>query len=124
MGWLIGALRLMPPWEAHVFGYTILPNPFFGGILLPTLVFGLIYAWPSIERRITRTRARHDLLDRPRDVPWRTAVGAAFFLWVAMIFIAGSSDLRSSTSSASTTSLQVYVYRVLVIEATPGRRSW
>ena len=34
MGWLIGALRLMPPIEPELFGRTI-PNPFFGGALFP-----------------------------------------------------------------------------------------
>ena len=92
MGWLIGALRLMPNWEAHVFGYTIIPNPFFGGVLLPTLVFLLLYGWPSIERRLTGDRGVHHLLDRPRDVPWRTATGAAFLAFVVVLFVAGSAD--------------------------------
>jgi ubiquinol-cytochrome c reductase cytochrome b subunit len=34
----------------------------------------------------------HHLLDRPRDNPWRTGIGAAFFTWVATIFVAGSAD--------------------------------
>jgi hypothetical protein len=73
LGWLIGALRLMPPREIHVFGYTAIPNPFFGGILFPGIVFTALYAWPALERRITKDHARHDRLDRPRDNPWRTA---------------------------------------------------
>src|SRR5207253_10977067 len=28
VGWLIGALRLMPPLEIHAFGYTLVPTPF------------------------------------------------------------------------------------------------
>jgi ubiquinol-cytochrome c reductase cytochrome b subunit len=92
LGWLIGGLRLMPPLEIHLFGYTLVPNPFFGGLLFPLFVFGLLYAWPAIERRITGDHARHELLDRPRDVAWRTALVAAFFTWVAVIFIAGSAD--------------------------------
>jgi ubiquinol-cytochrome c reductase cytochrome b subunit len=92
MGWLIGALRLMPPLEIHPFGWTIVPNPFFGGVLFPSVVFLTLYLWPAIERRITKEDARHDLLDRPRDNPWRTAVGAAFFTWVFTIFAAGASD--------------------------------
>ena len=92
VGWLIGALRLMPPLEIHAFGYTLVPNAFFGGALFPLIVFGLIYSWPAIERRITGDHARHELLDRPRDVPWRTATVAAFFSWVAIVFLAGSQD--------------------------------
>jgi ubiquinol-cytochrome c reductase cytochrome b subunit len=93
LGWLIGALRLMPPFEPHVAGYTLAPTPFWGGLLFPTVVFGVLYAWPWLEQRfITRDRARHDLLDLPHANPVRTAFGAGFFTWVATIFIAGSAD--------------------------------
>jgi ubiquinol-cytochrome c reductase cytochrome b subunit len=92
VGWLIGALRLMPPLEIHVFGYTLVPNAFFGGALFPLIVFALLYSWPAIERKITGDDRRHDLLDRPRDKPWRTATISAFFSWVAIVFLAGSQD--------------------------------
>jgi ubiquinol-cytochrome c reductase cytochrome b subunit len=93
LGWLIGALRLMPPFEPHVAGYTLVPNPFWGGILFPTVVFGVLYSWPWLERRfITHDSRRHDLLDRPLDNPRRFAFGAAFFTWVTTIFIAGAAD--------------------------------
>ncbi len=92
LGWLIGALRLMPPLEIHFLGKTWVPNPFFGGALFPAVVFAVLYAWPWAERRLTGDRQRHDLLERPRDRPNRTALGAAFFTWVATIFTAGSAD--------------------------------
>jgi quinol---cytochrome-c reductase cytochrome b subunit len=92
LGWLIGALRLMPPLEIHLWGYTVIPNPFFGGALFPLIVFGVLYAWPAIERRITGDHARHELLDFPRDVPWRTAFGMGFFTWILIVFAAGSAD--------------------------------
>jgi ubiquinol-cytochrome c reductase cytochrome b subunit len=93
LGWLIGALRLMPPFEPHVAGYTLVPAPFWGGLLFPTVVFGVLYAWPWLEQRfITRDHARHDLLDVPQQNPARLAFGAGFFTWVATIFVAGSAD--------------------------------
>jgi ubiquinol-cytochrome c reductase cytochrome b subunit len=93
LGWLIGALRLMPPFEPHVAGFTPFPTPFWGGILYPTVVFGILYSWPWLEERfLTRDFEHHDLLDRPRDNPRRTAFGAALFTWVATIFIAGAAD--------------------------------
>jgi quinol---cytochrome-c reductase cytochrome b subunit len=91
MGWLIGALRLMPSWEPHAYGYTI-GNPFFGGVVYPAITFGVLFAWPWIERFLTRDTAEHHLLDRPGDRPWRTAFGAAFFTWVLVPFVAGSAD--------------------------------
>jgi len=114
IGWLIGALRLMPPLEIHVFGYTVVPNAFFGGALFPLVVFGFLYAWPAIERRKTGDRARHELLDRPRDNPWRTAVGAAFLTWVWLIFVAGSLDQAVVHLQLSYVQ-QIWIFRVAVI---------
>jgi ubiquinol-cytochrome c reductase cytochrome b subunit len=92
LGWLIGALRLMPGFDVHVGGHVLIPNPFWGGILFPTVVFATLYAWPVIDRRLFHDRRRHDLIERPRDNPLRTALGAAFFTWVATIFAAGAAD--------------------------------
>ncbi len=92
IGWLIGALRLMPNFEPAIGSHTIIPNPFWGGAFFPLVVFGVMFAWPALERRITRDQRRHDLLDRPRDRPIRTAVGAAFLSWVVIVFAVGSTD--------------------------------
>jgi ubiquinol-cytochrome c reductase cytochrome b subunit len=92
LGWLIGGLRLMPGWEPHAFGYTFIPNPFWGGAFFPLVVFGVLYVYPTLERRLTGDYAFHHLLDRPRDRPIRTGFGVGFTTWVAMIFFAGSSD--------------------------------
>ena len=76
MGWLDGALRIMPPWEIRAFGFEI-PNPFFPGVLLPRVVFALLYLAPFIEAQVTKDRAEHHVLDRPRDRPVRTGLGVA-----------------------------------------------
>jgi ubiquinol-cytochrome c reductase cytochrome b subunit len=114
LGWLIGALRLMPPLEIVIGGRTVLPNPFFGGVLFPSIVFGVLYAWPWLEQRwITRDRRRHDLLDRPRDNARRTAAGAAFFAWVVTVFAAGAAD-RAFLSTGVSYTTQVWIFRVAV----------
>jgi quinol---cytochrome-c reductase cytochrome b subunit len=92
LGWLIGGLRLMPGFDVHVFGYTLVPNPFWGGIAFPTAVFAILYAWPWLDRRRERDRQHHQLLDLPRENPRRTALGAALFAWVAIVFFIGSFD--------------------------------
>jgi ubiquinol-cytochrome c reductase cytochrome b subunit len=92
IGWLIGALRLMPNFEPAIGNHTIIPNPFWGGAAFPLFVFAALYSWPWLERRVTRDHLRHDLLDRPRDRPNRTAVGAAFLSWVVIVFAVGSTD--------------------------------
>jgi ubiquinol-cytochrome c reductase cytochrome b subunit len=114
LGWLIGALRLMPAWEPSIFGFTLVPNPFFGGVLFPSIVFGFLALWPWIERRVTGDRAEHHLLDRPRDNPWRTAVGLAMVSWVAIIFLAGSAD-RLWVLLGVTYETQIVFFRVLAV---------
>jgi quinol---cytochrome-c reductase cytochrome b subunit len=113
LGWLIGALRLMPNWEPHIGSYTLIPNAFWGGAVFPLIVFTFLFFWPAIERRITGDDGIHHLLDRPRDAPWRTAVGVGFFTWVGMIFFAGSSDRVFVEMNISYES-QIHVYQVLV----------
>jgi ubiquinol-cytochrome c reductase cytochrome b subunit len=114
LGWLIGALRITPPFELTVFGRTIVPNPFFGGILVPTVVFGVLFLWPTIERMRTGDTREHHLLDRPRDHPTRSALGAAFFAWVTTLFVAGAADRIFVTFGIPYTS-QVWFFRAAAV---------
>jgi ubiquinol-cytochrome c reductase cytochrome b subunit len=114
LGWLIGGLRLVPSFDVTVGNYTLIPNPFWGGVLFPLSVFGFLFAWPSIERRITGDRAQHNLLDRPRDAPVRTAAGAAVFTFVATVFFAGSAD-RAFVQVGIGYETQIWIYRGLTL---------
>jgi quinol---cytochrome-c reductase cytochrome b subunit len=111
IGWLIGALRLMPNWELVIAGRTVIPNPFWGGAAFPLFVFGVLFTWPSIERKLIRDGRRHDLLDRPRDRPTRTAIGAGFLSWVVIVFAVGSTDRIFYRMGISYTT-QIHVWRV------------
>jgi ubiquinol-cytochrome c reductase cytochrome b subunit len=113
LGWLIGALRLVPGFDWTVGNYTLVANPFWGGVLFPTFVFFLMFAWPTLERRISGDDAFHNLLDRPREAPWRTALGAAIFTWIMMIFVFGSAD-RAYVLFGIPYEDQLQVYRVLI----------
>ena len=92
LGWVEGALRLFPAWEIRAFGFEI-PNPFFPAVLLPGITFLALYLWPFLEARFTGDYGAHHLLDRPRDHPVRTALGAATLTFYAAIFVAASNDL-------------------------------
>jgi len=92
VGWVDGALRVMPGWEIRAFGHTI-ANPFFPGILMPGLTFLGLYLWPFIERRFTKDADPHNLLDRPRDAPVRTGLGAAMLAFYGILFMAGGNDV-------------------------------
>jgi ubiquinol-cytochrome c reductase cytochrome b subunit len=114
LGWLIGGLRLMPSWDWTVGNYTLVPNAFWGGVLLPLVVFGFLYLWPWLERRFSGDEAFHNLLDRPRDAPARTAVGFAILTWVLLVFLAGASD-RVFVSFGFSYSTQIWIYRVAAL---------
>jgi ubiquinol-cytochrome c reductase cytochrome b subunit len=117
LGWLIGALRIMPPVEIHLLGRTFVPNPFFGGLLFPGVVFVMLYAWPWLEQRLfTRDLAPHHLLDRPRDNPRRTAFATAFLTWVVTVFLAGAAD-RFFLALSVSYEAQVDIFRALFFVA-------
>jgi ubiquinol-cytochrome c reductase cytochrome b subunit len=113
VGWLEGALRIFPPWEVRAFGHTI-ANPFFPGVLLPGLTFALLYAWPFIEGRLTGDWGPHELLDRPRDRPVRTAVGVGVLTFYVVLLLAGGQDIFAQQLSVSVTSV-VWAFRILVL---------
>ncbi len=114
LGWLIGALRLVPSFDVVIGGYTVVPNPFWGGALFPLVVIGLLYLWPSLERRLSGDRAFHNLLERPRDNPKRTAAALAIVVWVFLVFMAGSAD-RVYVWLGLDYSQQIWGYRVAVV---------
>jgi ubiquinol-cytochrome c reductase cytochrome b subunit len=117
LGWLIGALRLVPGFDVTAFGRTLVPNPFWGGLLFPTLVFTLMAAFPWIDRVLfTRDRAHHHLLDRPRDNPRRTAFITAVVVWVATVFAFGAAD-RIFLALSISYDLQLWIFRALFFAA-------
>jgi ubiquinol-cytochrome c reductase cytochrome b subunit len=113
LGWLIGGLRLVPGFDVTIGHYTVVPNPFWGGAAFPLVVFGFLYLWPYFERRVSGDYAFHNLLQRPRDAPWRTAIGLAVLTWTSFVFFAGASDRVDVLFGLSYTA-QIWVYRVLV----------
>ncbi|MDP8977773.1 MAG: ubiquinol-cytochrome c reductase cytochrome b subunit, partial [Actinomycetota bacterium] len=110
--WLQGLLRLMPGWEIRAFGYTI-TNQFFPGVLVPGIIFGVFLAWPWLEARATGDRRDHNLLDRPRDRPVRTAIGAGVITGFVVTLVAGSDDVIAATFDWSIVALR-YTERVLL----------
>jgi len=92
VGWLEGALRIAGPWRVHLFGYTI-SELFWPGIVLPGVTFGLLYAWPFLEARVTGDRLEHHLLDSPRERPVRTAIGVGVLTFYIVLVVAGAQDI-------------------------------
>jgi ubiquinol-cytochrome c reductase cytochrome b subunit len=118
VGWLDGALRLFPAWEIRAFGRTV-PAVFFPGVLLPTVSFGLLYAWPFLEARFTRENDReYHLLDRPRERPLRTGIGTAVISFYVVLFFAAATDVLATVFEVSVTGLLV-AFRVLLFGLPP-----
>jgi ubiquinol-cytochrome c reductase cytochrome b subunit len=111
LGWLIGGLRLVPGFDVVIGNYTLVPNPFWGGVLFPLVVIGFLYFWPAIERKWTGDDASHNLLQRPRDNPVRTGIGVGMATWVFLVFLSGSADRVNLTFGIPYTS-QIWFYRV------------
>jgi ubiquinol-cytochrome c reductase cytochrome b subunit len=124
IGWLDGALRVMPPLEIRLFHHTI-ANPFFPGVVMPGITFALLYAWPFLEQRFSKDKAPHNLLDRPRDRPLRTAFGVSTITFYFVLFMAAGTDVFASTFGLSFQSLLV-VFQFSLIIAPPlfGWLTW
>ena len=114
MGFLDGALRIMPSWQWTAWGHTIPWEVFLPGVVFPGLVFNLCLAWPMIERRFTDDYVMHNLLDRPRDRPKRTAAGAAMIALLFTVFAASSTDVLANYFHVSLNEV-LWFFRVVVI---------
>ena len=112
MGFLDGALRIMPPWEIRAFGFEI-PNPFFPGVLMATIFFGLLYMAPFIAARFSGDYAEHHVLERPRDKPLRTGVGIGVLFFYLTLLGAASSDVLAARFGLSVNSV-IWTFRVAV----------
>jgi ubiquinol-cytochrome c reductase cytochrome b subunit len=112
MGWLDGALRIMPSWEFAGWGHTVPLEVFLPAVIFPGLIFNICFAWPAFERRFTKDFALHNLLDRPRDRPKRTAAGAAMLALLFTLFAASSTDVLANYFHISL-QLVLWSFRVL-----------
>jgi ubiquinol-cytochrome c reductase cytochrome b subunit len=113
LGWLIGALRLMPSFDVTISHFTLVPNPFWGGVMFPLLVLGVLAAFPWLERRLTGDYRVHNIADRPRNSPNRTAFGVAFLSWVFLIFVFGAAD-RIFVLWGFSYDAQLFLFRIAI----------
>ncbi|MFE2042308.1 cytochrome bc complex cytochrome b subunit [Streptomyces sp. NPDC059477] len=92
LGFAEGLVRVMPGWEVDLWGHTLVL-----GVLIPVVVFPLLLVfigvYPFIEARVTGDRGEHHLLDRPRDRPVRTAIGAAWISLYLVLLAGGGNDI-------------------------------
>jgi len=114
LGWQDGAVRLWPHWEFRSFGHEI-ANPFFPGLLLPGILLGVMFAWPWIDKKIYKDYRAHNLLDRPRDKPFRTGVGAAAVTLFSLLTMASGTDIIANNLHVSYEAIVVALDYLVII---------
>ncbi|MFK0046037.1 cytochrome bc complex cytochrome b subunit [Streptomyces sp. NPDC090741] len=119
VGFLEGALRLMPGIETRLWGHTLMWNPLVPGVLLPGVLFAGLYAYPFFERWISPDRGEQHLCDRPRNRPARTALGLAVLCAYAVLLLAGAQDLLAFVFEAPLPAL-TWALRCALVVLPPG----
>src|SRR5205823_10885633 len=94
--------------------FSLVPNPVWGGVAFPLVVLCAVALWPWAERKLAGDGAFRNLLERARDNPVRTALGAAFVTWVFLIFVSGSGD-RIDVWLGIDYVTQVWAYRIAAL---------
>ncbi|GAT07961.1 ubiquinol-cytochrome c reductase cytochrome b subunit [Mycolicibacterium novocastrense] len=89
--WTEGLARLWPAWELYFWGHTV-PAAFWVALIMG-VVFGLLTVYPWIEKKLTGDNVHHNLLQRPRDVPVRTALGASAIAFYMVLTLSGMNDI-------------------------------
>ncbi|MFV0425759.1 MAG: cytochrome b [Beutenbergiaceae bacterium] len=113
MLFLEGSLRLMPGQpEFVIFGWTLSLNVLVPAVVVPGILFTFLGAYPFIEGAVTKDIGEHHVLDRPRNVPTRTALGAALLSVFFVLLVAGSNDLVATHFGLSINAI-TWVLRVL-----------
>ncbi|EQM29669.1 cytochrome bc1 complex cytochrome b subunit, partial [Rhodococcus erythropolis] len=92
MMWTDGIARLIPAWEIYLFNRYTIPSAFWVALAMGA-VFVLMIAYPWIEKRLSGEDSHHNLLQRPRDVPVRTAIGAMAIAFYVVLTISCVNDL-------------------------------
>ncbi|GII59159.1 menaquinol-cytochrome c reductase cytochrome b subunit [Planotetraspora thailandica] len=111
MGFLDGALRIMPGWELNIGHYTLSLAVLIPTLVIPGVFFTVLAAAPVVERflvsrrgrrdaqgrpktasRVARETRAHDLLDRPRETPVKTAIGVAGVAFYGLLWAAAAND--------------------------------
>jgi ubiquinol-cytochrome c reductase cytochrome b subunit len=94
MGWLDGAVRVMPGWlEVTIFGYVLSGNILLPAVIMPGLITTVLVAYPWIERLATGDSREHHLLDRPRNAPTRTGLGVMALTFYCLLWANGGNDI-------------------------------
>src|ERR1700736_3302048 len=91
MMWTEGLARIWPPWEFYFWHHTV-PAAVWVALLMG-VVFILLIIYPFLDKRFSGDYAHHNLLQRPRDVPVRTSIGAMAISFYMLLTLAAMNDI-------------------------------
>ena len=93
MGFLDGALRLMPSWELPFAGHLLALDVLIPAVIVPGLFFTLVAAYPLLDGWIAGGRPPRGLLPpTPADPANRTGVGVAGITLYGLLWAAAAND--------------------------------
>ncbi|MCX4909491.1 cytochrome bc complex cytochrome b subunit [Streptomyces sp. NBC_00878] len=108
LGFSEGLIRVMPGWEINAWGHTLQLGVFIPFSLFPLIMLA-IGVYPFIEAWITGDKREHHILDRPRNVPTRTALGVAWLSLYGVLLIGGGNDIVATHLHLSINSITWFV---------------
>nr|WP_246501912.1 cytochrome b N-terminal domain-containing protein [Nonomuraea muscovyensis] len=134
MGFLDGALRIMPGWELTIGVYTLSLAVLVPALVVPGVFFTVLAGYPMAERLILRRLARHDALgrpkakgrmakegtgpatlDRPREAAVRTGVAAAGVAFYGLLWAAAANDQLAHEFQLSVEAVTIFFRFAVVI---------
>jgi ubiquinol-cytochrome c reductase cytochrome b subunit len=118
IGWLDGAVRLMPNWESVIFGYYLSWNILIPALVIPGIMFTLLGLYPWIEAWATGDKREHHLLDRPRNAPTRTGLGVMALTFYMILVISGGNDVIAAAFNLSINQI-TWTFRFLLFILPP-----
>ena len=115
IGWLDGALRLAP---SHL-EFSALGGTWSMNILLPMIIgigfLVIVAAYPFIEAWVTQDKREHHVLDRPRNAPTRTGIGAAGVTFYAVLWAGAATDLIATNFKVSLNQVLTSMQILLIV---------
>jgi ubiquinol-cytochrome c reductase cytochrome b subunit len=118
MGWLDGALRLMPNVEINAWGHTLSLNVLVPSVIIPGIIFTGLALYPFLEQWVTGDKREHHLLDRPRNMPTRTGIGTMALSFYILLWVGGDNDIIATHFDLSINAI-TWTLRALVFIVPP-----
>lgn len=116
--WTDGLLRAIPPIEFSLLGATI-NTVFIAGALIPGIMFGLLFAYPFIERRFYGLTGEWHVLTNPLDIPLRAAMVVGTFSFVLIASANATNDILSRMTGITIEDM-VFGFRLAMLVIPPA----